>query len=393
MLVPSKVWSPVTSRAVEITGDTFMSKILKLPNIVMASSLALAPARPCLSFAKRYFRSGSIVTQIPGEIYIASLFLCVFLAVTLVLLLLWTMPWSTAARGLGYWARSIRSCFRREPGGGVAGATIRRHHLCILSCTHSWRYRQLVLLLIGTYAFAICTIDNRVDGNVFWMRMSPVFLVRTISLFLLLFSRDEESNFGDLEREGAGFGLVVNAQDLRREFAKVVAGKESQGRVRRYKGTLLRMCETMAVSYRWGDKAIPVGDLGPINMKPWHMEALIKAIDRSGCLYVWIDACGVPQEACDMKRVLLSRMMSVYASAHVTAALLTRELSTDRYHEVGPVASQLRTLRFPLLPCVCVWGGGGGVCLPACLSVSLPLSIYLSVCLSFNVTDTEVSRR
>jgi hypothetical protein len=189
------------------------------------------------------------------------------------------------------------------------------------------------LLLVGVYVFAVETLDSRA-GERHWLVMWPVVLTRVVICFLLLFTRDEECSFEDLELEGAGFGLVVDARDLRRELRKILAGKESRGHVKRYKATMLRMCETMSVSYRWHDQPLDVGDLGPINMKPWHLEALIKAIDCSRCLYVWVDACGVPQKDCALKRVLLSRMMSVYASSFVTVALLSRELSTDRYHEV-----------------------------------------------------------
>ena len=342
MLVPAKVWSPMTERAAKVKGDTFMRRMLKLPAIVLVLCSAAGPLL-FLGFAKRFgYRRNEHAIKFPSQVYSGALVLDVFLAMTTLLLLLWITPWGTALRNLTHWAGAVCSRLGLAASDGSAAA-----RGGILKCMHAWRYRQLVLLLALMFLFGVDTLDSREAGNSkVWLRMWPVLLMRAVTIFLLLFSRDEEIDFEDLEREGAGFGLVVNARDLRREFSRVVEGRgeEPRGRVRRYKATLLRMCETMAVSYRWQEQAINIGDLGPINMKLWQMDALVQAIDKSNCLYVWIDACGVPQQDCQMKRALLSRMMSIYASSFVTTVLLSRELGTDRYHEVWLLSTLFQSL-------------------------------------------------
>ena len=63
-------------------------------------------------------------------------------------------------------------------------------------------------------------------------------------------------------------------------------------------------------------------------------------LEQSNCLYVWIDHLSVPQEKKyrRMSRLLLSRMMAVYASAGITLALRSIEIEHSRYHQRGESA-------------------------------------------------------
>eukprot|EP00951_Prasinocladus_malaysianus_P012827 scaffold95881_cov32-Prasinocladus_malaysianus.AAC.1 len=69
-------------------------------------------------------------------------------------------------------------------------------------------------------------------------------------------------------------------------------------------------------------------------MSAWQMTELVKAIRSTKCLYVWLDRFAVPQTGHNkLRKVLLSRMMSVYASAMAVICLLSKEQDTDRYHQ------------------------------------------------------------
>mmetsp|Transcript_8202 Transcript_8202/g.23538 ORF Transcript_8202/g.23538 Transcript_8202/m.23538 type:complete len:133 (-) Transcript_8202:185-583(-) len=93
------------------------------------------------------------------------------------------------------------------------------------------------------------------------------------------------------------------------------------------------MSDTMAISYRWQSKIAEVAFNLHVNMNDWQMEQVVLGIERTKCLYVWIDVGSVPQHDKGLKKILLSRMMAVYRSAFVTLALLSRESEMNRYHQ------------------------------------------------------------
>lgn len=99
------------------------------------------------------------------------------------------------------------------------------------------------------------------------------------------FSEDHPSDWSNLNDEHPGFGLVMNAVDLYNALSSDLAGKEYKGPLRSYKASMLRMEETMAVSYRWqsASRSFAGGRL-ELNMSSWQINALKQAIQESKCL-------------------------------------------------------------------------------------------------------------
>ena len=328
VFIPTKLWSPVTVEAVKTGQIThFMRRMLRLP-IVTAVLCTVDTVLLVI-----YIVEKTVTVSVSG-FWIGVLCLDIAVALAHVWAVASTIHWKHLAR------RVRQTMVEFHPSGTMREATNdspdaqQRGSSHLLGARHSRRYRQLVLGVCGVFAFSVGgsigtqEIQDTVSAVELW-------IIRSLIVLLLIFSRDVVADFETLESNGAGFGLVLDARQLCRLLECHLAGKQHQGRVKRYKGTLQRMCDTMAVSYRWQGSTVTLEGLGDVNMRNWQMESLVKAIRSSGCLYVWLDAFSVPQtEHRELKRVLLSRMMAVYASSFVTLAMLTCEEDAERYHQV-----------------------------------------------------------
>lgn len=201
---------------------------------------------------------------------------------------------------------------------------------CLVSRSkHSWRYRQLILLIANLYCFSIEALDIQSEG------VSELYIGRVLAFVLLLVTRDAEIGPESLLSEGAGFGLIVNAKHLKQALQAHLSGRTYNRKMARYKATSIRMQETLAISYRWHDEnGVDLGNGMELNITEWQTACILQVINTTGCLYVWMDKLAIP--ATDTKRLqktLLSRMMAVYSSALVTLVLRSRETDGDRYHQ------------------------------------------------------------
>lgn len=113
-----------------------------------------------------------------------------------------------------------------------------------------------------------------------------------------------------------------------------------------------------AVSYRWqplcraivrppGQATVSSSNAGMsnkrvrLNMSRWQRQQLLSALQTKGYTYVWIDALSIPAALQPdpnsalgrMSTTLLTRMMSVYASAACTLVLRSMEVAPLRYHK------------------------------------------------------------
>eukprot|EP00191_Tetraselmis_sp_GSL018_P014489 CAMPEP_0177584598 /NCGR_PEP_ID=MMETSP0419_2-20121207/3990_1 /TAXON_ID=582737 /ORGANISM="Tetraselmis sp., Strain GSL018" /LENGTH=658 /DNA_ID=CAMNT_0019074165 /DNA_START=483 /DNA_END=2459 /DNA_ORIENTATION=- len=326
-VLPVVLWSPATSMAVQKTGNRVIRRVLVLPHVVVVAEVVVGS---CVGI---YAINGVAPALVAHTWLWSAMFLVlVFSTATLLLVLVWAFDWaslSTSARSAAqqlatFWRFAARRSWMRvlpQPNEGHDRVPF------FWQCRQSHRYRTVVLLWCCVYCFAIEAVTWK--GQV----APEIWVMRAALLLLLVFSRDEAADFSDLGRLGTGFGLVVDARQLRAALRRHLEGRPPARRVRRYKATLLRMQDAMAVSYRWQPEAEPVAEGLELNMTPWQMASLEDAIRRSRCLYVWIDRVSVPGSGGRLKRVLLSRMLSVYSTAFLTLVLLSRELEKDRYHQ------------------------------------------------------------
>ena len=234
------------------------------------------------------------------------------------------------------------------------------------------RQQQPVLLftLILLWSFSAVTPSG-------WYN-AMIWTLRGVCLLALVVLRDEEAGFGDLGRFPA-FGLVVDKRDLCKAIECNLKGEDFTGNVRRYKGSIFRMHETVspasalscwpasqpscicpdgavcpsarqltlflpvsfqvAVSYRWQSEEVELSETCSVNMSKWQLRELLHFLRSTNALYVWIDHLSVPQEhetlLITTQRLLLSRMMAVYSSAAFTLVLRSCEPEASRYHQRG----------------------------------------------------------
>ena len=332
--IPVKLWSPVTVKAVNTGKMPHMRRMLRLPTVTVVLAVF-----DIIFFLVHVVGMVGLTFPIPGfwpKFWIAILCLDAGAALAHLGAVISTINWQYLAKWVNALRKALpfRNRVRDAVSDPVANVQPRASSLWLgHGDPHSRRYRQLVLGACGLLAFGV---EAMTSGSM--TSQLELWIVRSIIVLLLLFSRDQEADFEMLESTGAGFGLVLDARQLCKLLDCHLEGKRHQGRVKRYKGTLLRMCDTMAISYRWQHTTVKLEGLGDLNMRSWQLKSLVKAIRRSGCLYVWLDAFSVPQTHSDLKGVLLSRMMAVYASSFVTVALVTCEEETGRYHQVRQAA-------------------------------------------------------
>ena len=339
--IPVKLWSPVTVKAIKTGKIPHMRRMLRLPAIT-----AMLAVSNVMFFFVYVVYIVDLTVPVPGfwpKFWTAILCLDIAMALAHLGVVFSSISWQHLSKRVKALIRRVLPSRHRVRDNAVssdpdstrnAQQPRASSYCCLGPDQHAKRYRQLVLGACGMLAFAVEAI-----GSGSMTSQLELWIIRSVILLLVILSRDEEADFEMLENSGAGFGLVLDARQLRKVLECHLAGKPYKGHVKRYKGTLLRMCDTMSVSYRWQDSTVKLKGLGDLNMREWQLESLVKAIRRSGCMYVWLDAFSVPQRHSDLKRVLLSRMMAVYASSFVTVALLTCEDETGRYHQVRQEAA------------------------------------------------------
>ena len=326
--IPSNLWSPLTVKAVNKRCRPHMRRMLRVP---MVTGVLWAID----AFLFFIYIASQFEWSVP-DLW-TGVFVCdIAAALTHGGVMLWAIGWqSFAAMPRSMWRFAANIYGATFPGDQMSN---KRAGLgSWVGSRHARRYTQLVLGAGGMFTFAVDAL-----GTGHRLATLELWIVRILILILMvLFSRDVEADFDMLEKgQGAGFGLLLDAWQLRKSLKCHLAGQQYLGRVKRYKGTILRMCDTMTISYRWQGSIVQIEGLGTVNMSNWQMESLVEAIRSSGCLYVWLDAFSVPQLGNgELKKVLLSRMMSVYASSFVTAVLLSCEEESGRYHQVRAAAA------------------------------------------------------
>eukprot|EP00873_Tetraselmis_striata_P029117 jgi/Tetstr1/449381/TSEL_003890.t1 len=159
-----------------------------------------------------------------------------------------------------------------------------------------------------------------------------LWVIRLMLFILAVCIKDVPCTFDEMRGGREGMGLLADAPWLCQAMQAYVDGREFNSSIPLVKASLLRMQETIAVSYRWQEETAYVGGL-QINMSPWQMRTIISAVKKSNCRYLWIDCIAVEQSQTELQRAVLSRMMAVYAACMSTIVLRSLEHDQARYHQ------------------------------------------------------------
>uniref|UniRef100_A0A061RF71 Uncharacterized protein n=1 Tax=Tetraselmis sp. GSL018 TaxID=582737 RepID=A0A061RF71_9CHLO len=362
LLIPLECYQPLTFVAARRTSDKFLLRLLRTapfgflvfaspPVLYTLNSLHRAVAsQEADEFRLQAFALVSLLHPVLGWMYI-----------------FWILEGDSFVS---------RTCFRKKRTT-VASTTCdnlyfeakaprrlwslrRAAYYCIAFENGSRSHRQGILAELAV----VCFINI---GHGFSVAVYvTTWALRAIFLTLLVFQQDPENEFQDLESSGPGFGLVVDARDLGAALEAALDGHSYKGTFRRYKGNMWRMQQTLAISYRWQPRFVKLSSrhsLG-VNMSAWQMRKLREGIALSGCHYVWIDILALPQQDCQLKDVLLSRMMAVYSNAEDCLVLRTREEAGSRYHQRAWTFQEwcsARRLHVVTEEARLSWGGAGAV--------------------------------
>jgi len=328
LFTPVRCWSPVFWDAVRMTGPLRLRRFLRdmiplsLISLVWTSGTAFSKL-----FWIRSYRANKAFLE-------AYVFMSLLNFLFEVFVLLWCSGWFVCSAfpvGQFRLAGSARFQDLGPSTGNHTGWSCLRHSLVPYSHAGKWHWRDMfasvcLLLLVNTEL----STGIQVGGII------GTWALRIAVLAVALFFPDKTASYDDLEMESAGFGLVVDASQLRAAFLMAIRGERFTQPLRTYKASMLRMKQTLAVSYRWQPEGMQIAPGHSLNMSPWQMQEVAHVIREHRVAYVWIDTISVPQSGYPLiKATLLSRMMAVYASAGKTLALRSKEMEGSRYHQRG----------------------------------------------------------
>eukprot|EP00191_Tetraselmis_sp_GSL018_P000493 CAMPEP_0177615994 /NCGR_PEP_ID=MMETSP0419_2-20121207/23847_1 /TAXON_ID=582737 /ORGANISM="Tetraselmis sp., Strain GSL018" /LENGTH=356 /DNA_ID=CAMNT_0019113879 /DNA_START=826 /DNA_END=1894 /DNA_ORIENTATION=- len=129
--------------------------------------------------------------------------------------------------------------FREQNGTGPAAppGTIQRLAAALrpdsTAGKHHWRDIFLSMSIL-VWAYAELTSGTHISGIV------STWVMRVVLLTLAAAYPDAPATFDDLLRDGAGFGLVANASQLRAALESAARGEPSRSEIRMYKASMLR---------------------------------------------------------------------------------------------------------------------------------------------------------
>lgn len=345
--LPAMTWSSSMKLAAGKMGDGSFKRLMWLPLLTTVAVVV----NPYLTFHHDF----RIRTLSAGFVEVFVLFGLQVSYLVLNLLLGWlAMVPQDAFQYIWQLMRPHKAQVSDTEGPGGSGSEAPLSIRGVLRTSEGSQLR-VILLFVQIMLWA----EGVLTGRPIWL-LVVVSVLRIAAGCLMLFAKEQETAFEGIQ-DKAGFGLVVKAGGLRRALLRKLkrlpplsqrvpryaqipkllgapAARQpelviSRPQLRRYKATLIRMQDTLAVSYRWQRKHAKLADGCDVNMSKFQMRALLVAIDMSGAEYVWLDCLSVPQEDCNLKLTLLVRMLAVYASAKCTLAIRTAEEPGSRYHE------------------------------------------------------------
>eukprot|EP00193_Tetraselmis_chui_P017559 CAMPEP_0177790824 /NCGR_PEP_ID=MMETSP0491_2-20121128/23577_1 /TAXON_ID=63592 /ORGANISM="Tetraselmis chuii, Strain PLY429" /LENGTH=855 /DNA_ID=CAMNT_0019312957 /DNA_START=68 /DNA_END=2635 /DNA_ORIENTATION=+ len=319
ILAPRLIWSPATMEAARQTGDWRLRRLCHL-HVHLVFPIA-ADMFIVLSYA-----------LVDPYVYIFVQHIVFFGNATVVAYLTALLVWQH--HPLGETAPGVVNDTNTKSLDGRARRVSRFVRGMLRSPEAGSRFQQETVV-----AVVACLFTGRENFEVYAsmpVLMAVYWLLRIAALLFLLPIRDEVMDWERLEPTGAAFGMVVDAGDLFRAVSHTLRyGTPYPRLLRTYKASLLRMQETMSISYRWQEQQEHIARNVSVNMSTWQLQTVLDALCQSTCKYVWIDKVSVHQEQGYLQETLLSRMMAVYASSGCTLVLRSAETEGSRYHQRG----------------------------------------------------------
>jgi len=334
IVTPDMAWAPASQQAAARLGDVYIQKLALLPWLV-AAMLPILAVNTFLFWCVLWDETA----EDRGVVVVVHFAVCLLATGLGLATLFWSKILQNSLTSLLQWCNSVcccSGCFHQgsvglsaseEEPGTLSGDIEKRY----LAKSTAWDItRHDFHRVIGVQAsYLLASFAGISMANV------AVFIaLRVAVLALFLAARESESTFASMQTKDAALGLVMDAKALARALTAVIEGKQWRGHIPSYRATILRMERTLAVSYKWQEKELPLNGEGQsLNMSAFQIQTLISAIKVTGYNYVWVDRLSVPTHPSRLQATLLSRMLIVYASSGATLAVRTKaEQPQLRYH-------------------------------------------------------------
>ena len=283
VLSPDNLWSPVTLAAIRQTREWRMARMRQLPYFM------LFPVGMDFLIVVNYAIFDP--TKVPATQYAVFFANCI-VDVYLISILIWiffpcgapkpTLDMEDDAEIRPLVGKSIQSSPLDPASSTLLQSFVTRLQRLVRTRENGVRLqRQVLLILLASMLTQRESFDMYLENPAL---VAIQWLVRLATFLGIVLMRDEEADFDTLDQTGAAFGLVVDANDLKKVLYHTLKhGRPSPSRVRTYKGSLLRMKETMSVSYRWQKNERPVAAGLGINMSTWQLHNVHDALVDTNC--------------------------------------------------------------------------------------------------------------
>ena len=328
--LPPLLWSPTMQQAQEQTGNQRVKMLFMLPSLSVPSYLG---ALVQLVFYGRHIairgeaHFWERLTWLAVGAVCALYTIGILIRQTFILQDFYHLLAGVEVQETHVSASPSRHNIMRDNNSTTSSFAKRLRDLLANSAHVSSRHEEVLLLMT---LILLCIEQTSWRPSVHVVVLSVFRYLFLLLLLFIMLRGEKEVQFEDLGPSELQFGLVVKAKELR----QALLGKRTR-RLPFYSANVLRMQDSLAVSYRWQASKRELMPSLTLNMSDFQLSSLVRAIEKTGVRYVWLDKLSVPQHPGEEQETLLARMMGVYAAASFTLAIRTLETEKNRYHQRG----------------------------------------------------------
>ena len=287
LLLPDALWSPTTLTAIKQTGEWRMARMRWLPVIVIFPAGVGIMTMIIYSIAGEKFDN-------PHTIYVVFFGNCVAILYQFCVIAWLFLPMGapeptvdTASEG-----RCPSSTVTTESAGQRVGIHARssawlpslaKYFRIVLRSREAGARveREAVLLMLAS---SLCQNEMFRAYDRFPGLMLVRWAFRVCALMFIVLVRDKTATFETLAKTGAAFGLVADIRDLRKALSHTLKFDEAfPATVRTYKASLMRMRDTITISYRWQSEDRSIAEGLQLNMSDWQLRSLLDALVHTNC--------------------------------------------------------------------------------------------------------------